>query len=128
VSRRGHRSWYFSIDLHAPATAAVRSGAFAGAGSHHGGAAAEALSRLRTPDSGAVAARVVTVSAWLEHWLATRTSQQASTLRGYRSHVRVYLTSHLGRIPLAELTVGQVRGRCRPSSPRSAVTSAPAPL
>jgi hypothetical protein len=61
------------------------------------------------PDSAAVAGRVVTVAGWLEHWLATRVSQRASTLRGYRSHVRVYLTPYLGRIPLAELTVGQVQ-------------------
>jgi integrase len=67
------------------------------------------LGRLRTPDSAAVAGRVVTVAGWLEHWLATRTAQRASTLRGYRSHVRVYLTPYLGRIPLAELTVGQVQ-------------------
>jgi integrase len=52
---------------------------------------------------------VVTVSGWLEHWLATRTSQRASTLRGYRSHVRLYLIPYLGRIPLAELTTGQVQ-------------------
>jgi hypothetical protein len=61
------------------------------------------------PDSAAVAGRVLTVSGWLEHWLATRASQRASTLRGYRSHVRVYLTPYLGRIPLAELTVGHVQ-------------------
>jgi integrase len=61
------------------------------------------------PDGAAVAGRVVTVSGWLEHWLATRVRQRASTLRGYRSHVRVYLTPCLGRIPLAELTVGQVQ-------------------
>jgi integrase len=72
-------------------------------------AAAEAVGRLRTPDSAAVAGRVLTVSGWLEHWLATRASQRASTLRGYRSHVRVYLTPYLGRIPLGELTVGQVQ-------------------
>ena len=52
---------------------------------------------------------MLTLSGWLDYWLATRTSQRASTLRGYRSHVRVYLTPYLGRIPLAELTVGQVQ-------------------
>ena len=40
---------------------------------------------------------------------ARRVSQRASTLRGYRSHGRLYLTPYLGRIPLAELTAGQVQ-------------------
>ena len=107
LARRGHGSWYFSIDL--PATSAggrrrVRRGGYASRR-----AATEALGRLRVPDSAAVAGRVVTVSGWLEYWLATQVSQRASTLRGYRSHVRVYLTPYLGRIPLADVTVGQVQ-------------------
>ena len=89
-------------------------------------AACEALGQLRTPDSAEAAGRVVTVSGWLEYWLATRSSQRASTLRGYRSHVRVYLTPYLGRIPLAELTVGQVQAIFTALSPDLDTGSGPA--
>ena len=95
LSRRRHGSWYFSIDLPTLAGGRRRLGR---GGYTSRRAATKALSQLRTPDSAAVAGRVVTVSGWLEHWLSTRASQRASTLRGYRSHVRVYLTPYLGRI------------------------------
>ena len=49
---------------------------------------------------------------------ATRVSQRASTLRGYRSHGRLYLTPYLGRIPLAELTAGQVQAMITPGGNR----------
>jgi hypothetical protein len=108
LGRRGHGSWYFGIDL--PGTAAGGRRRVRRGGYRSRRAAVEALSRLRTPDSAEAAGRVLSVSGWLDYWLASRTSQRASTLRGYRSHVRVYLTPYLGRIPLAELTVGQVPG------------------
>ena len=40
----------------------------------------------------------MTVAGWLEHWLAIRTSQRASTLRGYQSHIRLHLAPWLGRV------------------------------
>jgi Phage integrase, N-terminal SAM-like domain len=52
---------------------------------------------------------VVTVGGWLEHWLATRTGQRVSTLRGYGSHVRLYLVPYLGRVLLSDLTTADVQ-------------------
>jgi hypothetical protein len=104
--RRGHGSWYFSIDLPAFGGCGRRRVRRGGFGTRR--AAEEALGRLRTPE-GVPDGQVLTVSGWLEHWLATRSAQRESTLRGYRSHVRLYLTPYLGRIVLAELTVGQVQ-------------------
>lgn len=104
--RRGHGSWYFGIEV--PVLVGgrrrVRRGGYASRK-----AAVEALSRFRTPDAAAAAGRAVTVGEWLEHWLATRVRQRPSTLRGYRAHARLYLIPYLGRVPLAELSVGQVQ-------------------
>jgi hypothetical protein len=52
---------------------------------------------------------VVTVGDWLAHWLVSRTSPAASTVRGYAAHVRLYLGPYLGEVLLTELTVGQVQ-------------------
>lgn len=104
--RRGHGSWYFSIDVPTLGSGRrrVRRGGYTSRR-----APAEALSRFRTPDAAVVAGRVVTVGEWLEHWLTTRLRPRASTLRGYRTHARLYLIPYLGRVPLAELSVGQVQ-------------------
>ena len=46
---------------------------------------------------------------WLAHWLVSRTSPAASTVRGYAAHVRLYLGPYLGEVLLTELTTGQVQ-------------------
>jgi hypothetical protein len=70
-------------------------------------AAAAVLAALRGPDP-AQRGRAVTTGEWLEHWLASRTSPAASTIRSYTGHVRLYLAPYLGRVPLAELSAGHV--------------------
>lgn len=70
-------------------------------------AALEVLGRLRNPETGQMA--VVTVGDWLAHWLVSRTSPAASTVRGYAAHIRLYLAPYLGEVLLTELTVGQVQ-------------------
>ncbi|MCO6007032.1 site-specific integrase [Actinoallomurus purpureus] len=72
-------------------------------------AALEVLRRLRVPQSGDECGRVLTVGEWLAHWLSSRTSPASSTVRGYTGHVRLYLAPYLGRVLLAELSVGQVQ-------------------
>jgi integrase len=52
---------------------------------------------------------VLTVGDWLAHWLVSRTSPAASTVRGYTAHVRLYLAPYLGQVLLAELSAGQVQ-------------------
>jgi len=71
-------------------------------------AALEVLGRLRAPRSGETGG-ILTVGDWLAHWLASRTSPAASTVRGYAAHVRLYLGPYLGEVLLTELTVGQVQ-------------------
>ena len=66
------------------------------------------LARLRNPKTGQTGG-VVTVGDWLAHWLVSRTSPAASTVRGYAAHVRLYLGPYLGEVLLTELTVGQVQ-------------------
>jgi integrase len=66
------------------------------------------LAALRGPDP-ACPGRVVTTGEWLEHWLASRTSPAASTVRSYAGHVRLYLVPYLGRVPLAELSAAHVQ-------------------
>jgi site-specific recombinase XerD len=51
----------------------------------------------------------MTTEEWLEHWLASRTSPAASTIRSYAGHVRLYLKPYLGRILLAELSAAHVQ-------------------
>jgi integrase len=51
----------------------------------------------------------LTVGQWLERWLAARISPATSTVRGYASHVRLYLKPYLGAVLLRELTVGHVQ-------------------
>jgi hypothetical protein len=71
-------------------------------------AALEVLGRLRNPKAGG-SGGVVTVGDWLAHWLVSRTSPAASTVRGYAAHVRLYLGPYLGEVLLTELTTGQVQ-------------------
>jgi hypothetical protein len=71
-------------------------------------AALEVLTRLRTPKAGGTGG-IVTAGDWLAHWLASRTSPAASTVRGYAAHVRLYLGPNLGEVLLTELTAGQVQ-------------------
>jgi Phage integrase, N-terminal SAM-like domain len=53
---------------------------------------------------------VATVRDWLYSWLASILGKVRQTTRqSYHSHVREYLSPGIGRIPLAELTTGQVQ-------------------
>ena len=51
---------------------------------------------------------MLTVGDWLGHWLVSRTSPAASTMRGYEAHVRLYLVPCLGQVLLAELSAAHV--------------------
>ena len=51
---------------------------------------------------------MLTVGDWLGHWLVSRSSPAASTMRGYEAHVRLYLAPCLGQILLAELSTAHV--------------------
>jgi integrase len=66
------------------------------------------LAALRGPDR-AEPLRAITTGEWLEHWLASRTSPAASTVRSCAGHVRLYLKPYLGRMLLAELSAGHVQ-------------------
>ena len=61
-------------------------------------------------DTGApVLDRSLTVGAWLEEWLATKSSARPATRRAYRLRVDQYLVPTLGRHRLADLTPVQIQ-------------------
>ena len=107
LGERGHGSWYVYLEL--PGRVGRGRERFRRGGYPTKRAAREALERLRTPVDGARAGWAVTVGWWLQHWLANRSSIRTSTLRGYTSHVRLYLVPYLGRVLLAELSAAQVQ-------------------
>ncbi len=101
-----HGSWYVRLDL--PGGLDGRRRRIRRGGYPSRKAALEVLARLRTSKAGGTGG-ILTVGDWLAHWLASRTSPAASTVRGYAAHVRLYLGPYLGEVLLTELTVGQVQ-------------------
>jgi integrase len=101
-----HGSWYVRLEL--PAGLDGRRRRIRRGGYPSRKAALDVLGRLRNPKVGG-SGGVVTVGDWLTHWLVSRTSPAASTVRGYAAHVRLYLGPYLGEVLLTELTVGQVQ-------------------
>ena len=94
-----HGSWYVRLEL--PGGLDGRRRRIRRGGYPSRKAALEVLARLRNPKAGQ-AAGVVTVGDWLAHWLVSRTSPAASTVRGYAAHVRLYLGPYLGEVLLAQ--------------------------
>ena len=54
------------------------------------------------------AVRPPTVGEWLEQWLAAKKKLRPGTVRSYDGHIRLYLTPHLGHIPIDRLRVTDV--------------------
>ena len=105
ATRRGrHGSWYLSLEL-PPALDGSRRRIRRG-GFPRRPHAEMALARLRMPSPGG---SPLTVGQWLEHWLVSRTAPRISTLRGYATHIRLYLAPCLGQILLADLTPAHVQ-------------------
>ncbi len=102
-----HGSWYVRLEL--PAGLDGRRRRIRRGGFPSRRAAVAVLARLQAPRPGDAGGRVLTVGDWLAHWLISRTSPAASTIRGYAAHVRLYLAPYLGQVPLAELSAGQVQ-------------------
>ena len=100
-----HGSWYVRLEL--PGGLDGRRRRIRRGGYPSRKAALEVLARLRNPKPGGTGG-ILTVGDWLAHWLVSRTSPAASTVRGYAAHVRLYLGPYLGEVLLTELTVGQV--------------------
>ncbi len=97
----GHGSWYVSVELPpgpGPDRRRIRRGGFGDQA-----AAQSALKRLVMPAPGHPGDELVTTGQWLRHWLASRKTPRYSTMRGYSSHVRLYLEPCLGQILLADL-------------------------
>src|SRR6266702_5074411 len=102
-----HGSWYVRLELPAGLDGHRRRIRRGGYPSRK--AAAAVLARLRTPHPGDASGSMLTVGDWLAHWLVSRTSPAASTVRGYTAHVRLYLAPYLGQVLLAELSAAQVQ-------------------
>jgi integrase len=105
LARRGHGSWYVTLEL--PPDPDGRRRRIRRGGYPTRRAARQALAQLRTP--GPAGSTAITTGQWLGRWLAARTSPASSTVRGYTAHVRLYLAPHLGPILLAELTTAHVQ-------------------
>ena len=91
---------------------------------------ASAQAVLVMPAVGGPADQLMTVGQWLDLWLESRTAPRFSTLRGYGSHVRLYLEPCLGQILLADLRTAHVQAmftRSRASGRRRAARSQPPP-
>ncbi|SIO89858.1 integrase family protein [Nocardiopsis sp. JB363] len=71
-------------------------------------AARESLRRVRDLEGGDADPAVLTVGAWLEHWLATRTGLRPLTRTSYAEHIHRHLQPHLGALVLEELTPATV--------------------
>jgi hypothetical protein len=54
---------------------------------------------------------MLTVGERLAHWLVSRSSPAASTVRGYGAHTRLYLAPYLGQVLLWELSAGHVQAK-----------------
>ena len=106
LAGRHHGSWYFCLDLPARpgGRRRIRRGDY-----RSRAAAAAVLAQLRGPRAGDLGGRVLTAGDWLAHWLVSRTSPASSTIRGYASHVRLYLDPYLGKVLLAELSAEHVQ-------------------
>jgi integrase len=101
LSRRGHGSWYYAVDVSpypGNRRQRLRRGGFPSRQ-----AAEDALGQLRSPAPRDTAAPLLTTGQWLRIWPAGRLSLCPSTLRGYTSHVNDYLQPHLESIPLRAL-------------------------
>jgi integrase len=126
--RRGHGSWYFSLNVPDPGDGTIRRVRRGGYRSRT--TAARALAAVRDPyaDPGRAA---MTVGGWLHEWIETRQGLTPSTLKAYREHIRLHLEPGLGLIPLTELDVHDLvafyralatRRRSRDRAPLSAAT------
>jgi len=126
-----HGSWYVRLELPAGLDGHRRRIRRGGYPSRK--AAVAVLGRLRSPRPGDGTGGVVTVGDWLAHWLVSRTSPAASTVRGYAAHIRLYLAPYLGEVLLAELSAGQVQpppgpGPCwQPPGPAAGDPAVPGP-
>jgi hypothetical protein len=100
--RRGHGSWYFSLNVPDSGGGTIRRVRRGGYRSRT--AAARALAAVRDPyaQPGRTA---MTVGGWLREWIDTRHHLASSTLKAYREHIQLHLEPGLGLIPLTELNV-----------------------
>jgi hypothetical protein len=102
-----HGSWYIELEL--PAGPGGQRCRIRRGGYPSRAAAAAVLAQLRGPRTSDPSGRMLTTGNWLAHWLASRMSPATSTMRGYASHVRLYLAPYLGEVLLAELSAEHVQ-------------------
>ncbi len=106
LPRPGHGSWYLSLEMPVGVAGERRRLRLGGHRSRQH--AERALRALQTP-SPASGTAGWTTGRWLRHGLVERMSLRPNTRRMYESHLRLYLLPHLDRVPLATLTIGDVR-------------------
>jgi hypothetical protein len=107
LARRGHGSWYLSVELSAGPSGQRRR--FRQGGYRSRAAAEDALRQLTGSVNAAVSAAPLTTGAWLQRWLTDRQTLRPTTQRSYAAHLRLYLLPWLGRIPLCLLDPAYVQ-------------------
>lgn len=105
LSERGHGRWYFTVELPAGRDGGRRRLQRGGFTSRR---AAECARGFWLGDDVDPGRALVTVSQWLDVWLATRNTLRPSTHRLYRQLICDYLQPRLGGLVLSELTIGKV--------------------
>jgi len=106
LGKPGHGSWSFEVRVGPPgARRRIRRGGY-----DTPAQARQELKAFRRRDVTGRLAGSWTTGAWLQEWLTSRQSLRATTRRSYESHVRLYILPALGRIPLDELSLGDVQG------------------
>jgi integrase len=103
----GHGSWYVSLEL--PAGPGGNRRRIRRGGFPDRAAAEAALERLVMPAQAGQADHLMPVGQWLRYWLDSRAAPRLSTLRGYASHIRLYLDPCLGQIQLADPRTAHVQ-------------------
>ncbi len=108
LSRSGHGSWWYRVDIgpgvdEAGAFRQRRQRSKGGFDTKKEAAAALATLTAALGSGSHVDVGRMTVSTWLEDWLAGKGGLRASTVRSYRMHLDLYLIPHLGHLKLSAL-------------------------
>ncbi len=112
LNSRGHGSWWFQVDAAPiPGTGQtrrrVRRGGFA-TKTEAETERAKIVGKATTAAHRRVPSDQVTVSEFLDRWIASR-GRKPATMASYRGHIVKYLKPHLGRVRVLDLSVTDVR-------------------
>ncbi|MCX5328176.1 site-specific integrase [Streptomyces sp. NBC_00140] len=109
LSRKGHGTWYFTMELEA-GEGGGRQRARRGGFATKDKAEEKAAEVYREHIGGADVLSNATVREDLHAWLKRKKGLARTTLHGYEEHVKLYLEPHLGHIKRRDLKLRHVEG------------------